>query len=64
MDVLTESLEGSLQCDFDAARLHLVAARRDRQTKDTPAARRRVTECQAQLDSILDMWNDAMLISA
>lgn len=61
MDVLVTSLADSLQYDFDAARLELVAARREQQTKDTPAARRRLAECQAQVDRILDMWNDALL---
>jgi hypothetical protein len=63
MDVLTERLSDSIQYDFDAARLDFLAARRQQQTKDTPAARRRVAECQEQVDRILDMWNDALLIS-
>ena len=64
MDVLATSLQDSLQRDFDAARLDLVSARRQQQAKDTRAARRRVAECQEQLDRLLDMWNDAQLVSA
>jgi hypothetical protein len=59
MQVLAETLADRLQSDFDAARFHLVAARRDQQAKDTPAARRRVAECAARLDRILDMWNES-----
>lgn len=64
MDALASSLANSIQYDFDSARLELVAARREQQTKDTPAARRRVAERQAQMDRILDMWNDVLLASA
>ena len=64
MDVPATSLEDSLKYGFDAARLDLVAARREQQRKDTPAARRRVAECQQQVDRILDTWNDVLLVSA
>jgi hypothetical protein len=59
-----ESLEDSIQLDFDLARLELADARRALQAEDTPAARRRVVECRARVDSILDMWNDVLLTSA
>jgi hypothetical protein len=64
MDVPAESLEDRLQYDFDAARRNLGCARREQQAKDTPAARRRVAERQAEVDRILDMWNDVLLTTA
>lgn len=64
MDGDLESLEDSIQLDFDLARLELAEARRARQAADTAATRQRLDECRARLDSILDMWNDVLLTSA
>ncbi len=63
MDGGSESLEGSIHLDFDLARLELAEARRVRLADDTPASRQRMAECRAQLDRILDMWNDVLLTS-
>ena len=64
MDGDADSLEDSIQLDFDLARVELAAARRALQVENTPGARRRVAECRARVDSILDMWNDVLLTSA
>lgn len=64
MSAIVDSLENSLQRDFDLARLDLAEARRELQHKDTPAARRRLAACRARVDHILDTWNDAALTSA
>jgi hypothetical protein len=64
MDVLSDSLEDSIQLDFDLARADLAAARRAQQAQDSSSARRQVNECRATVDRILDMWNDVLLTSA
>ena len=64
MDGDPESLEGSIQLDFDLARLDLAEARRAWLGHDSPATRRRVDECRARLDRVLDMWNDVLVASA
>jgi hypothetical protein len=60
MDDDTDSLEDGIQLDFDLACLELTEARQAQVTDDTPAARRRVRECRARVDTILDMWNDVL----
>jgi hypothetical protein len=58
--VLDLPSEDRLHLEFDAARRELVEARRAQEQKDTPDARRRVAECRTRLDTVLDMWNDAV----
>jgi hypothetical protein len=59
VDVLCSNLEKSIRLDIELAGLALLGGRRAQRTQDTPAARRRVTECVARLDDLLDMWNEA-----
>jgi hypothetical protein len=61
MDGDPESLEDGIQLDFDLARLELADARRALLADDSPSTRRRVDECRARLDGVLDMWNDVLL---
>ena len=49
-----------LHREFDLARREVVAARRAQQHKDTPQARVLVEERLALVDTVLDMWNDAV----
>jgi hypothetical protein len=57
MDLLCDTLRGSLRLEFDLARLDLAQARQAQRAKDTPAVRARLDECRARLDHILDDWN-------
>jgi hypothetical protein len=63
MSVVAAGPADRLHLDLEAARRELVAARRAQQSKDTPAARRRVAECRTELDRLLDRWNDAPLVA-
>jgi hypothetical protein len=64
MDGEPESLEGSIQLDFDLARVELAQARRACETECTESTRRHLGECRARVDRILDMWNDVLPTSA
>ncbi|MGY1605039.1 hypothetical protein [Geodermatophilus sp. SYSU D00815] len=64
MDGDPDSLEETLHLDFALARLELTEAVRELRTADTADSRRRVDECRARVDDVLDMWNDVLLTSA
>ncbi|MEU2348497.1 hypothetical protein [Modestobacter sp. NPDC049651] len=53
------ALTDTIQLDLVAARQDLATARLVQQLGDTPAARQQVAACLAELDRLLDMWNDA-----
>ena len=60
MMLVSDSLTESIELDFREACLELDRARAAWRAKDTPAARRRLAQCVARVDAILDMWNAAV----
>jgi hypothetical protein len=52
------SLYAALRVDFTEACARFAEARRQQQTKDTPAHRTAVLEGHAQIDAILDIYLD------
>jgi hypothetical protein len=51
-------LYSALRFDFTEACVRVAEARRQQQTKDTPAHRTAVLEDRARIDAILDMYLD------
>ena len=54
-----DSVLDSIHLEFELACLDLAEARRVQRSKDSLAARARVTACREKVDALLDMWNAA-----
>jgi hypothetical protein len=58
VSLATAVRQDTIELDFLSACADLAQAKRARQAKDTPAARARLQECAARVDTILDRSND------
>ena len=59
MNVMAASPRSILELDFRMACADLARAKAALRTKDSPAARARLSECAAAVDAILDLSNEA-----
>jgi hypothetical protein len=58
MNAVADSISENIRLEFDLACCDLLEAEAAVRVDDDPAARERLRACRAELDAVLDMWND------
>lgn len=59
MDAATDTLGETIRLEFLLACRDLLEAEAALRDDDGPLARRRLEACRAEVDAVLDMWNEA-----
>ena len=59
MNAIADTLSETIRLEFDLACRDLLDAEALVQVDDRPVVRARLRACRAEVDAVLDMWNDA-----
>jgi hypothetical protein len=59
MNAVADTLGETIRLEFDLACRDLLEAEAAVRDDDRPLTRRRLDACRAEVDAVLDMWNEA-----
>jgi hypothetical protein len=59
MNAVADTLSDTIRLEFDLACRDLLEAEAAVRDDDRPLTRERLAACRAEVDAVLDMWNDA-----
>jgi hypothetical protein len=59
MNAVADTLSENIRLEFDLAVRDLLEAEAAVRVDDRPGTRERLRACRAEVDAVLDMWNDA-----